>query len=453
MKTLHDRYPFLTENKPLPMPKKLFTGLVLILLTLGAAAQGGDKEKIEKEKQELQNEIKEIEGMYNKVQGQTRQSINQLGLIKRKLDLQNRVLGTISREIKFINDDLYLSNVEIYRLQKQLDTLKEQYAKSIVYTYKNRGTFNFLNFIFSANGFADALKRIAYLRSYRVYRQRQVENIAETQKKIEQRKNEMIAKKNDKNKVLGTQSEEAKKLEATRREQSSVVSKLKSQQKDIEKQLAAKRKRSRELQNQIDAIVRRAKDEAIREAKRKAAEEAANKPADKPKTGNADVANTNTKPATNTKTNYLDLTEADVALNDNFEQNKGRLPWPVVGDVQLGFGRYEYFLSENSKPLIDDNPGVTFSTNPGTPVKSIFKGEVAGVTRLSDEVVVVIRHGKYFTTYTNLTGVTVKKGDQVSQGQVIGRAGTNEDGNGGKIDFILMDESRNVNPEIWLRKK
>lgn len=435
------------------MQKKIFIGVWMLLLTLTSVAQV-EKEKIEKEKQEIQNEIKEIEGMYNKVQGQTRQSINQLGLIKRKLDLQNRVLGTISREIKFINDDLYLSNIEIYRLQKQLDTLKEQYAKSIVYTYKNRGTFNFLNFIFSANGFADALKRIAYLRSYRTYRQQQVENIQETQRKIEQRKDEMIGKKNEKNKVLDAQADEAKKLEGTKREQSMVVNQLKSKQKDIEKELTAKRKRFRDLQNQIDAIVRRAKDEAIREAKRKAAEEAANKPADKAKAGNADVGAVTNKPkAAPAKTNYLDLTEADVALNDNFELNKGKLPWPVAGDVKLKFGRYEYYLSERSKPLIDDNPGVTFSTNPGTPVKAVFKGEVAGVSRLADEVIVVIRHGKYFTTYSNLTGVTVKKGDQVSQGQVLGRAGNDDEGNGGKIDFILMDESKNVNPEIWLRRK
>lgn len=431
------------------MQKKIFIGVWMLLLTLASVAQV-EKEKIEKEKQEIQNEIKEIEGMYNKVQGQTRQSINQLGLIKRKLDLQNRVLGTISREIKFINDDLYLSNIEIYRLQKQLDTLKEQYAKSIVYTYKNRGTFNFLNFIFSANGFADALKRIAYLRSYRAYRQQQVENIQETQRKIEQRKEEMIGKKNEKNKVLDAQADEAKKLEGTKREQSLVVNQLKSKQKDIEKELNAKRKRFRDLQNQIDAIVRRAKDEAIREAKRKAAEEAANKP----KTTNADVGAVSNKPAaTPAKTNYLDLTEADVALNDNFELNKGKLPWPVAGEVKLKFGRYEYYLSEKSKPLIDDNPGVTFSTNPGTPVKAVFKGEVAGVSRLADEVIVVIRHGKYFTTYSNLTGVTVKKGDQVSQGQVLGRAGNDDEGNGGKIDFILMDESKNVNPEVWLRRK
>jgi len=434
------------------MQKSLFLSLLATLFCLVTFAQG-DKEKFEKEKQQLQQEIKEIEGMYNKVQGQTKQSITELTLIKRKLDVQNKFMNTISKEIRFINDDLYLTNLEIYRLEKQLDTLKEQYAKSIVYTYKNRGTFNFLNFIFSANGFADALKRIAYLRNYRTYRVQQAQNIIETRKKIEQRKDEMIGKKNEKNQVLESQATEAQKLENTRREQSKVVTKLKSQQKDIEKQLAAKRKRFKDIQKQIDAIVRRAKEEAIREAKAKAAAEAeANKKANESSPDkNKTASSTPTKPTVTAKTNYLDLTAADVALNDNFEENRGKLPWPVVGEVKVKFGNYEYFLSENSKPLIDYNPGITIMTPAGASVKAVFKGEVAGVTRLAEEMIVVIRHGKYFTTYSNLASVSVKKGDQINQGQVIGRAGNDDDGSGGKIDFILMDESKNVNPEIWLR--
>jgi septal ring factor EnvC (AmiA/AmiB activator) len=64
---------------------------------------------------------------------------------------------------------------------------------------------------------------------------------------------------------------------------------------------------------------------------------------------------------------------------------------------------------------------------------------------------VVIRHGKYFTTYSNLSRVSVSKGTVVKTGQVIGRAGEADDGSGGQVDFILMIESKNVNPETWLR--
>jgi septal ring factor EnvC (AmiA/AmiB activator) len=68
-------------------------------------------------------------------------------------------------------------------------------------------------------------------------------------------------------------------------------------------------------------------------------------------------------------------------------------------------------------------------------------------------MMVTIRHGKYFTTYSNLAAVNVSKGSAVSRGQALGRAGQSDDGSGGQIDFILMIESKNVNPEPWLRRR
>ena len=66
---------------------------------------------------------------------------------------------------------------------------------------------------------------------------------------------------------------------------------------------------------------------------------------------------------------------------------------------------------------------------------------------------VVIRHGKYITTYSNLSAVNVSKGATVTTGQVIGRAGEADDGTvGGMVNFMLMIENKNVNPAAWLRR-
>ncbi len=91
-------------------------------------------------------------------------------------------------------------------------------------------------------------------------------------------------------------------------------------------------------------------------------------------------------------------------------------------------------------------------TSTGSTVKSVFDGEVVGVFNLGDGMAVTIKHGKYFTTYSNLTGVSVSKGSSVRTGQAIGKAGRDDEGGGGQIDFILMIEARNVNPEGWLRR-
>jgi septal ring factor EnvC (AmiA/AmiB activator) len=100
-----------------------------------------------------------------------------------------------------------------------------------------------------------------------------------------------------------------------------------------------------------------------------------------------------------------------------------------------------------------DNPGITISTpSSGGTVKAVFDGEVSSVSNLGDGMMVMVRHGKYFSVYSNLASASVSKGSQVRTGQAIGRAGTADDGNGGQIDFLLMIESRNVNPEPWFRR-
>ena len=227
-----------------------------------------DKEELEKERKEIQNELKEIQGMYNKVKGQTKQSLGQLNMLARKINLQERYISSINKELRMIDDDIYLSNLEIYRLQRQLDTLKSEYARTIVYAYKNRSSFDYLNFIFSATSFNDAIRRIAYLKSYRAYREKQVTTINETQQLIAKRQQQQLGRKQQKSVALESQTKERNELAVQKKEKDQVVSKLKSEGNDLKKQIAAKKKSDRDLNNAITAIVRR----EIEAAKRKEAD-------------------------------------------------------------------------------------------------------------------------------------------------------------------------------------
>lgn len=454
------------------MRKLLFISLLISGIGSFVTAQPQDKTQLEKERQELQRELKEMEGAYNKIKGQKKQTLGQLSVLNRKIQLQEQYIGSISKELKSIDDDIYLSNLEIYRLQKQLDTLKSQYAKTIVYAYKNKSNYDYLNFIFSANSFNDAVKRIAYLKSYRAYREKQVTTILETQELIAKRKKQQLGRKDQKSVALTNQTKQVQELAVQKKEKDGVISQLKSKEKDFQKQIATKKKRDKDLNNAILAIVRReikaAEDKAKAEARAKADAEAKKKseevvkktvnpttPTDDNKTGTAKVT---TAPTTTAKRNepakkpdsYLDLNAKDVALNSSFQANKAKLPWPVDnGIVTMRFGNNKI---ENTL-LTFDNPGITISTpSPGVNVKAVFDGEVAGVYNLGDGMAVTIRHGKYFTTYSNLTGVSVGKNALVKTGQSIGRTGKDDDGSGGQIDFILMIESRNVDPLPWLRR-
>ena len=83
-----------------------------------------------------------------------------------------------------IDNNIFTNQIEINRLRRELDTLKIVYAKSLVFAYKNRSNYDYLSFIFSASTFNDAVKRITYLKSYRQYREQQVDNINKTQRLI-----------------------------------------------------------------------------------------------------------------------------------------------------------------------------------------------------------------------------------------------------------------------------
>ena len=130
------------------MLKKIILFVFVLFSAVSLFAQ--DKSQLEKERQELQKQIKQIQGQYNKVAGQKKQTIGQLTLIQRKISLQDKYIRNISREVRMLDDSIFLSNVEITRLRKQLDTLKQQYARSVVYAYKNKSTYDYLNFIFSS---------------------------------------------------------------------------------------------------------------------------------------------------------------------------------------------------------------------------------------------------------------------------------------------------------------
>lgn len=418
------------------MKKLLIIIICFFTVQTGFSQLTNEKAKLEKERQDIQSEIQEIQSNYNKVKGLKKESLAKLAILRRKLVLQDRLIGNINKEIHNLDDEIYLGNVEIYRLQVQLDTMKAQYARSVVYAYKNNTNYDFLNFIFSATSFNDALKRISYLKSYRAYRQEQVTAIKDRQKIIADKKQLLLAKQAQKKNVLKDQQVQLNELADQKKEKDVVVSKLKSQEKQLSKQIAAKKKRDRQLQGQIAAIIRR----IVEEERKKTA--AANKTATNT---NKDVT---TKTTTKTTKEYFNLNEAETKLAASFEANRAKLPWPVDnGVVSIPYGQSVV------GGLSIDNPGITISTpSAGGSVKAVFNGEVSAVSNLGDGMMVMIRHGKYFTIYSNLSSATVSKGDMVKTGQVVGRTGQADDGSGGQLDFMLMIENRNVNPQPWLHR-
>lgn len=415
------------------------------------AQNGTNKDELQKQRQQLKKEIEETERVLNETRSTTKVNIGQLNTINKRIDLQDNVIENITGQLRYIENDISRSQKEVNKLARVLDTLKQEYAKSMVYSYMNRNNYDFLNFIFSASSFNDAIKRVAYLKSYRTYREMQGENISRTQNLLQQRINELSTNKKKKNMVLQEKSHEMTELEKQQQVKEQIVAKLKGRQKELTAQINLKRKQDAKLKNMITAMIRREIENARKKAEEDRRERDRLAALNKPKTnGGATDIPTKSRPVTREPKNtgsVLVTSEADKALDANFERNRGSLPWPVDGFIINHFG-------PNQLPggIDYNNPGVSIGTRLGAGVKSVFDGEVTLVSYMDDKQVVFIKHGKYFTVYSNLSSADVQRGQTVKTGQLIGKAGANDDGQG-QVDLILMKENNNVNPEQWLRRK
>ncbi|MEP6513105.1 MAG: peptidoglycan DD-metalloendopeptidase family protein [Parafilimonas sp.] len=438
------------------MIKKSLLSFILLMLFLAGSTQE-TKEEIQKKQQQLQKELTELNKTLSQIKASKKQSLGQLSLVQRKIAARQELINSINKEVKRLSNEIYTNSLEIYRLKKELDTLKLNYSKSLVFAYKNRSNYDYLNFIFSATSFNDAVKRVAYLKSYRQYRETQVTAIEQTENLMQQKITQFASSKTEKNTVLKTQGNQLLDLEKDKKEKDHVVQQLKGQEKNIAAQIKVNEKNRIKLKAALQTIIKREIDAAKKKAEAdriaKLKEDASKNKVAENNTNKSNNANTNDAIASAPKKkertySALESTDESLSQSINFETNRGNLPWPVSsGYVSTHFGRYNV----PGTGLTGDMPGIEISMPTGTNVKAVADGVVSAVFDMGDGQAVVVRHGKYFTTYSHLSGINVSRGQEINAGTLLGKASAGYDGDGQIIFMVTNEKNVNLNPEGWLK--
>ena len=450
------------------MTLQRFVFLVLFLMTVVSASAQQSREELQKKEQELKKELSDLNRQLSETQKNKKLSLNELALIKRKVSKREELVRGINKQINELDNTIYLNEMDIYRLRKELDTLKLKYAKSIVFAYKSRGSYEYLNFLFSARNFNDAIKRMAYLKSYRQNRETQAIAIAQSRAMLTQKVDVLNSNKKERMVTLTAQSEQLKVLQEDKKAQDKVVAKLKGQESAIAKQIKDKEKQRVRMQQAVMAIIKREIDEAARKdriAKQKAIDDAKKKAGASASKNNAsDNAAKNNTSANSAKNNEpivlakvgsrpyspFESTEEGRETSIHFEQNRGRLPWPVDrGNVFIEFG----VSTVPGTKLTQKSDGIHIALPEGSAVKSIADGEVSYVGEVNGDQVVMVRHGKYFTVYQQLSSASVSVGKEVKAGSMLGRSGKSIDGEGSIIFTINNERGVPLNPDQWLRPR
>jgi len=445
---------------------KSFFSLFLICF-IGLAVHAQTREELQKQEQDLKKELAELNNLLSQTQKNKKLSLSQLAIIKRKVAMREQLVNSINRQIRDLDNTIFLNERDIYRLRRELDTLRVKYAKSIVFAYKNRSSYEYLNFIFSSRSFNDAIKRITYLKSYRRNRETQAEAIIQSEQLLKEKIDLLSNNKKERLTTLTKQSEQLKVLQEDKKAQDQVVAQLKGKEKELSTQIQNKERQRKKMQQAVMAIIRREADEAARRAKQKAAEDAKRAAANNTKPADANnksnpSSNTNVvkspaineplenKPVTDRPYSVFESTPEGRETSIQFEQNRGRLPWPVDrGNVYVPYG----VSTVPGTKLTQKSDGIQIALPEGSPVKSVADGEVMYANEVGGELVVMVRHGKYFTSISQLSSISVSVGQQVKAGSVLGRSGRSIDGEGAIIFVINNEKGSTMNPELWLKPR
>jgi len=423
------------------------------LLAVGLSAQNS-REELQKREQELQKELADLNRLYNETQNNKKLSLKQLAIIKNKINRREELVNSINKQIRQLDETIYLKERDVYRLRRELDTLKQKYAKSLVFAFKHRSNYEYLNFLFSAINFNDAIKRVAYLKSYRHNRETQAVAIAKSEVLLKEKIELLNSSKKERMSTLVVQNEQLKVLQTDKKEQDKVVEQLKGKEKELTAQIRDKEKQRQRVQQAFQAIIRREIEEAKkRETARMKAQEDKSK-SQPARAGTGPSANESVtgmaSPYRDRSYTPLESTPEGREMSINFENNRGSLPWPVSSGVVTAHFGIETIPGTKLKRKTD---GIEISLPVGSVVKCVADGKISYISEVDGEQMIIIQHGKYFTGYTNLSSVSVNKNQEVKAGTVLGRSGVSIDGEGSLIFMIMNEKSTPIDPEVWLKSR
>ena len=418
------------------MNKFLLT-LFVVFFTLSVSAQIDEKEKLEQRKEQLQRELSEAKTKLQNEKKKEKSVLKEIAGQEAQIQISAKIISTIAKQTRILDDNIYLTQLEINKLNKDLKIMKEDYAKMIVKSYKSRSEQSRIMFVLSSNSFLQAYKRVQYMKQYAGYRKRQAEEIKIKQNRLGVAVGELQTNKKEKEVVIVEKTKIKAEHEKLKQEKEITAKLIQKDKKKITAEIAKMDKERKAIDKKIKKMINDAI--AKENLKRKAEKEAAAK-----KSGT--TIPVKTTPVSSTK---IELTPEGKLSSDSFKANKGRLPWPVAkGYISTGYGDVPH---PDYKNIVIHNSGIDITTDPGSSAMAVFAGEVSGVqvSQTTNTYTVLVRHGDFFTAYSNLSNVSVSVGNKVTAKQTLGKIKTNAKGNS-VLKFVINQNTTVLNPKSWI---
>jgi len=396
---------------------RLCLALIFIFpLLLSAQSQS----ELEETRRRLLKDIKHTTRLLKTAKQNKEAALDRYLTLQRQIEKRQKLVETLRSEIELTNRSIDRANIATDAMTADVERLKAEYAEMLRTAYHQKLNNSTLLFLFSAGSFNEAYRRYRYLQQYDAYRSKQALLIVETQQTLTRKAGQLETKRSEKQELLISSEEQNGILSKELNTSNKLLASLKKDETRLTGSLKKQRIRHEKLNVAIESII---KDVMAKRRK---------------KTRSPNISKADKRE------------EADLrSITGSFEKNKGNLPMPVRGVITKYFGSQKHPTIKN---ITIDSPGIDIKTDKNAEARAIYSGEVVGIQFIPGyNYMVILKHGKYYSVYSNLAELKVKRGEKVSTRQGLGKVSTDRITNTSTLHFEVWKEKKRLNPTGWVR--
>lgn len=403
--------------------------LVVCCLFIVVLASGQNtRQELEKKRKQLLNEIELTSRLLKQTRDSRQATYSTYVTLQRQINRRLKLIETMQQEVLLLLENVQRTTDVVAALTDDIERLRVEYAKMVRHAYRQKLTQSDWLFVLSARSFNEAFQRWQYLRQYERYRQKQASLILATQQTLVDKISSLEERKLEKERLIEWEQRQSELLGLEVSAKNRILEELKGDESRLKRQLTKKEKAATKLTAAIEKIIK---------AEIAKAEAAARKEEET-------RARTNVSPST--------APSAASVLSADFKNNRGRLPWPVQNGVITGFFGRQQHPTIKSVEIV--NNGIDIRTDHGASVKAVFEGTVVGTQFIPGfDYMVILKHGDYYTVYSNLEEVNVRKGDEIKIRQAIGKVNVDRKTNTSELHFEIWKEKTRLDPSKWVGRK
>lgn len=379
-----------------PVVNSVWALVVLLALLLGLP-----RETMAQRNSQLRRQLRLTEKFIKEAKKNQEMSFSEFELLREQVKLRQKLLRRLNGQINENQAEIDQLDALICTMEEDIEQLKVNYKNTAKETYLYFDQNNFWLSLLSSGSLSEAYYRLMYYQQFSKHRSQQIALLQRSQRYLMQ-KSLQLSEKNKARRVLVTERTEE-------------INTLKKEEE-----------RKKVMQNDLQSRY------AEYKAKKKRDKQIVKKAIDKNDSG------------------WEAVYSSTKAENSTFLEQKGLLDWPVKKSRCIVVGRFGKTEDAYGNPITND--GIFIRTQAEEPVRSIFSGTVTAVQNLPlGGKMVIVAHGNYRATYSNVDEVIVRKGEQLTHGQRIGIIRTDTRTGESVLQFLIYKlPGTFVNPELWL---